>query len=138
MKRITLKGHGTAGKTEGIALVSNESMSFMSDVDYLTGRVVNEKHDLYGENVKDKILIFRSAKGGTGTAMRIPEMVKIGTAPRGIINQIANPPVVEAAIMGGIPLVDRLDKDPIELIQTGDFVIIQADTGTVIVEKHVN
>ena len=93
-------------------------------------------NDLYGKSVKDTILVFRSAKGGTGTAMRIPEMARIGTAPRGIINQVANPPVVEAAIMGGIPLVDRLDQDPIEVIETGDYVRIDADAGIVEVEKR--
>jgi len=136
MKKIILRGRGTTGKAEGVALVSRESMSFFSDVDYRTGKVVSEVHDLYGKSVKDTILVFRSAKGGTGTAMRIPEMVRIGTAPRGIINQVANPPVVEAAIMGGIPLVDRLDQDPIEVIETGDYVRIDAYAGIVEVEKR--
>jgi len=135
MEKIILKGHGTEGKAEGIALVSKESMSFFSDVNYQTGEVVSAVHDLHGKNVKDVILVFRSAKGGTGTAMRIPEMKRIGTAPKGMINQLANPPVVEAAIMAGIPLVDRLDKDPIEIIETGDYIRIDGDNGIVEVEK---
>jgi len=135
MRTIVLKGHGTAGKAKGLALVSRESMSFMSDVNYMTGEVVNATHDLCGKNVKGKVLIFHSAKGGTGTAMRIPEMVRLGTAPLAIINQVANPPVVEASLMGGIPLVDRLDQNPIELIQEGDMVSVDADAGTVTVEK---
>ncbi len=136
MKKIRLKGKGTAGKAEGIALVSRESMSLMSDVNPQTGEVVNEVHDLYGKNVKGVILVFSSAKGGTGTAMRIPEMVRLGIAPLGIINQVANPPVVEAALMGGIPLIDRLDQNPVEVIRTGDFVKMDADTGTVSIEKQ--
>lgn len=137
MKKIVLKGHGTTGKAEGPALISKESMSFMSDVNYMTGEVVNATHDLCGKNVKGKILVFHSAKGGTGTAMRIPEMVRLGTAPLAIINQVANPPVVEASLMGGIPLVDRLDQNPLDLIETGDFVKVDADSGTVTVEKKV-
>ena len=42
MKKIILRGRGTTGKAEGVALVSRESMSFFSDVDYRTGKVVSE------------------------------------------------------------------------------------------------
>jgi predicted aconitase with swiveling domain len=37
--------------------------------------------------------------------------------------------------VAGIPLVDRLDKDPISTIETGDYVWVDADTGIVLVEK---
>ena len=37
--------------------------------------------------------------------------------------------------MSNIPMVDKLDKDPVQMIKTGDWVEINADQATVTV-KH--
>jgi len=39
------------------------------------------------------------------------------------------------AAMGNIPLVDRLDKNPLEVIETGDHVRIDGDQGVVEITK---
>ena len=45
-------------------------------------------------------------------------------------------PVLAAAILTArIPAVDRLDKDPLEVIETGDYVRLDADHGIVEVIK---
>jgi len=39
------------------------------------------------------------------------------------------------AIISGIPLVDRVQENPLEAIETGDFVKVDADSGLVTVIK---
>jgi len=40
------------------------------------------------------------------------------------------------AIISNIPMVDRLDGDPIDVIKTGDHVELDADKGTVKVSSR--
>ena len=53
------------------------------------------------------------------------------TAPKGIINLRAEPVVTVGAIFADIPMVDRLDGNPMELIKSGDTVELDADRGVV-------
>ena len=53
----------------------------------------------------------------------------------GMINLETEPIIAVGAAMGNIPLVDRLDKNPLEVISTGDRVRIDGDLGIVEVIK---
>jgi len=44
-----------------------------------------------------------------------------------MINVQAEPIIAAGAAIGNIPLVHRLDQNPLEVIHTGDFVRIDAD-----------
>jgi predicted aconitase with swiveling domain len=44
--------------------------------------------------------------------------------------------LVVSAFMTKVPLVDRLEKDPFEVIHTGDFVKVDAEKGMVMVKKQ--
>jgi hypothetical protein len=44
--------------------------------------------------------------------------------------------IAVGAAMGNIPLVDRLDKNPLEVIATGDHVRIDGDQGIVEITKR--
>jgi hypothetical protein len=48
----------------------------------------------------------------------------------------AEPIIAVGAAMGNIPLVDRLDKNPLEVIATGDHVKIDGDQGIVEITKR--
>jgi hypothetical protein len=52
-----------------------------------------------------------------------------------MINLETEPIIAVGAAMGNIPLVDRLDKNPLEVISTGDRVRIDGDLGIVEVTK---
>ena len=43
----------------------------------------------------------------------------------------ADPVVALGAIVSNIPMVDKLDSNPLELIKTGDYVKLDADRGIV-------
>ena len=133
MNTLILKGHKVIeGYVEGEALVTKEPISFMGSIDPKTGVVIERGHDIEGQCLKGKILVFPTSKGSTGGSYMLYDVVKNGVGPLGIINVEAESVVVIGAIISGLPMVDKID---IEKIQTGDYVVIDADDGIVKVRK---
>ena len=58
------------GKAEGEALVTSQPISFYGGVDPNTGIIIEKGHQLNGQSVKDKILVFPQAKAGQSAATR--------------------------------------------------------------------
>ena len=136
MGETILKGHKAAkGKAEGEALVSDKPFCFLFQVDTKTGVVIQKNNDWEGISLAGKILVFPVGKGSTATSYVLYEMARRGTQPKGIINLIADPVVVAGAILSDIPMVHKLDSNPIELIKTGDYVELDADNGIVRVKN---
>lgn len=119
-----------AGTAEGTALVSPAPISFLGGVDPDSGVIIEPGHPLEGTSAAGRILVFPTGKGSTVGSYTIYRMAKNGTAPAGIICAQSETIVAVGAIIAGIPMVDRV---PIELIATGDWVRIQ--DGTVYVRK---
>ena len=136
MGEIILHGHKVAkGKAEGEALVTRDPISFVIGVNSETGVVVEKNHELEGISIAGKILVFPVGKGSTGGTFALYDTVRSKKAPKGIINLRADPVIVAGAIIGNIPMVDRLDGNPLELIKTGDYVELDADLGIVKVRR---
>ncbi len=137
MSEIILKGHSVVGgKTEGEALVSPEPICFLGGVNPANGMLTEKGHALEGKFMKDKILVFPTGKGSTGGSYLIYETSSNGVGPRAILNCKAEAVTTIGAIISEIPMVDRLEPDPIKTIKTGDYVIVDADAGTVKVIKR--
>lgn len=130
--KAILMGHKVAkGRAQGEALVSRHPIAFQGGVDAESGIITDKNNDLVGTSVADKILVFPVGKGSSVGGYRLYEMKRCHTAPKGIINLRADPVVAVGAIFAEIPMVDRLDGDPLDLIETGDEVEIDADHGVV-------
>jgi hypothetical protein len=137
MAAIILKGHRVSkGKAQGEALVSQSPISFMGGVDPGTGLVVEKGHELEGKNIAGKILIFPTGKGSTAGSYQLYELAYNKKAPRAIINLRADSIVTIGAILSGIPMVDKLDKNPLEVIRTNDLVEVDGDQGIVILKTE--
>jgi uncharacterized protein len=117
------------GTVKGIALVSKAPVSFFGYIDPKTGIVTEKGHELFGQSVKGKILVFPYGKGSTVGSYALYRMKKEGTAPIGIINAECEPIVAVGAIISDIPCVDKID---INKISSGDSVVI--DNGVVNIE----
>ncbi len=136
-ERLVLKGRKIVkGKASGEAVVTKEAISFNGGVDNMTGVVTEPGHELEGVNIAGKVLVFRTGKGSTGGSYKIYDMVARGTAPVGFIQVSPEGVTTIGAIIGNIPVVANLDHDPTLAIATGDFVEMDADTGTVIVTRR--
>ncbi len=134
---IALKCHKIiGGYGEGEALVSHEPICF-----YLTnpktGIVREKSHELAGKNLANKVLIFPSGKASS--VVQIDGLFKLAShnvAPKAMIVKDVETVLVVSAFMVKVPLVDRLEKDPFEVIRTGDFVKVDAEKGIVTVTKQ--
>lgn len=124
-----------SGITEGEALVSGTAISFTGGMDPDSGIIREPGHELEGQSVAGKILVFPSGKGSTTGSWQYYGAYKRGFAPKGIINVKAEGVVAISAIITGTPMVHELEQNPLEVIQTGDFVRIDADNGAVEVQK---
>ncbi|MGC8817257.1 MAG: DUF126 domain-containing protein [Candidatus Hadarchaeum sp.] len=122
------------GKASGAALVSRSPLSFYGGVDPKTGIVIEKGHELEGECVKGRVLVFPQGKGSTVGSYVIYGLKKNGVAPAAIVNQETETIVATGVILAGIPCVDKID---IGKIKTGDKVVVDADNGTVEIVQEI-
>jgi len=132
---MILKGRKVmGGNAEGEALVSTEPVSFYGGVDPVTGCVTEPGHCCCGENITGKVFIFPTGKGSTVGSYVIYRMKKLGTAPAAIINVETEAILATGCVISDIPLVDKLDQNPVEVIKSGDHVVVRASEGIVEVD----
>jgi len=124
-----------SGVAEGKAVVTREPISFLGGVNPDKGMVVERGHEAEGQVITGKIFVFPHGKGSTAGPYILYAMSKRKTAPNGMINVQAEPIIASGAAIANIPLVDRLDQNPLEVIRTGDYVRIDADRGIVEVTR---
>jgi predicted aconitase with swiveling domain len=133
---MRIKGKSvTKGMTEGDAIVTRMPISFTGGMDPNSGIIREPNHELEGQSVAGKILVFPAGKGSTTGSWQFYAAYKRGNAPKGIINVKAEGVVAVGAIITGTPMMHQLEDNPLECISTGDFVRINADEGYVEVEK---
>jgi predicted aconitase with swiveling domain len=106
-------------------------MSFYGGIDAETGRVIEKGHELEGQCVKDRILVFPQGKGSTVGSYVIYGLARNGVAPAALVNRVTETIVATGAILAAIPCVDGIE---LTTIKTGDMLEVDGDQGTV---KHV-
>jgi hypothetical protein len=134
---IALKCHKIiGGYGEGEALVSHEPICFYL-TDPKTGMVRERSHELAGKSLANKVLVFPSGKASS--VVQIDGLFKLAShnvAPKAMIVKDVETVLVVSAFMVKVPLVDKLEKDPFEVIHTGDFVKVDAEKSTVTITKR--
>ena len=119
------------GFAEGEALVSTDSVSFYGGVDPVSGIITDPGHSCHGEIITGKIFVFPTGKGSTVGSYVIFRMAKLNTAPAAIINVETEAILATGCVISNIPLVDKLDMNPVEVIKNGMRVRVNADEGIV-------
>ncbi|WYM89165.1 DUF126 domain-containing protein [Methanolobus sp. ZRKC3] len=119
------------GVAEGEAILTHDAISFLGNVDPQTGIVVEPQHELYGKCIKDKVLVFPHGKGSTVGSYVLYQLIKNGVAPAAMINVESEPIVAVGAIISGIPLVDKMESDPFDILKDGDRVMVDGTEGFV-------
>ena len=129
---MRLKGRRVVGgHAEGEALISRDPVSFYGGVDPETGLVVEPGHAVEGECVTGKVLVFPTGKGSTVGSYVIYRMSKLGTAPAALVNSETEAIIATGCVISGIPLVDKLDRDPVKAFRSGELLRVSADEGVV-------
>ena len=123
------------GKVIGEALVTSHAISFYGGVDPETGEVVEKDHELEGQSVSGKVLVFPNGKGSTVGPYILYQLAKADPprAPTAIINAECEAIVAVGAIISEIPCVDKID---LSKIKTGDKVEVDAENGIVTILEN--
>jgi len=133
---VVIKGSGVGREVvKGPALVTKEPISFNNGVDPTTGMVIEVGHELKGQSVTGKVLVFPVGKGSTGGSYVLYDLADRGLAPAAIVNSRGDTVIVTGCVMGKIPLIHKCDKDPVATIATGDMVEVDPKAGIIKVYK---
>jgi len=135
-EKIVLRGRKVVGGVaEGEALVTRETISGWGGVDAMEGKIIETRHELRGISFANKVLVFRGAKGSSGWSIVFHLTRLAGTAPKALIFNEMTTKVALGAVVMRVPAVTELDRDPLELIETGDWVRVDGDKATVEISK---
>ena len=117
-----------AGRAAGEALVTSRGISFFGGVDSETGVVVEKGHDLEGQAIGGKVLVFATGKGSTVGSYTLYRLKFNGNAPAAIVNRECETIVAVGCIIADIPCVDRI---AIDRLRTGMRVTVDGKRGSV-------
>ena len=135
--KIVLRGRGIVGGcVAGEALVTRQTISGWGGIDPMTGTVIETHHELRGVSFKDKVLVFPGAKGSSGWSNAFHMARLTNSAPKAMIFNIMNTKIALGAVVTRVPAVTGLDRDPLEVIETGDWVMVDGDLGVVEIQKR--
>ena len=112
------------GVARAKALVTTMGISFYGGVDPDTAVIVEKGHELEGECISGKVLVFPTGKGSTVGSYTLYRLKQAGIAPAAIVNTNCETITAVGCIIAEIPCVDRI---PIELIKNGSLVLVNAD-----------
>ena len=117
-----------SGQATGEALVTSMGISFFGGVDPENGVVVERGHELEGQSIAGKVLVFPTGKGSTVGSYTLYRLQRGGKAPVAIINAECETITAVGCIIAEIPCVDQV---PIHELRSGMGVAVDGERGTV-------
>jgi uncharacterized protein len=137
MSKIVIKGRKVVGgMAEGEAIVTTDTISGWGGIDSSTGTIIERRHQLVGQSFKDKVLVFPGAKGSSGYSHYFHLARVAGAAPTAMLFNRMTTKAALGAVVTRVPAMSDFDKDPLSVIETGDWVKVDADRGVVEVTKR--
>jgi predicted aconitase with swiveling domain len=118
----------STGTARGEALVTAMGISFFGGVDPETGVVVERGHELEGQSVAGKVLVFPSGKGSTVGSYTLYRLKFNGKAPAAVLNAECETITAVGCIIAEIPCVDHI---PLAQIHSGDVLSVDGEAGMV-------
>lgn len=130
-----------AGEAKGLALTTNEPLSFWGGYDQWTGEIIDRRHPLSGQNAKGKILVVPASRGSSTTTAVLLEAIRNGNAPAAIVVSCVDRFFALASIVADemyakpIPVI-ALSEELFATLNSGEQIEIFSD-GRLIVESQV-
>ena len=119
---------------EGEALVTSSPITFLGFINKETGEIVEKEHELYGQTIKDKIFVFPRGIGSTVAPYVLINLKRNNAAPLAIINRESDSGTVAGASASRIPMVYRLNADPVKTIKNGQKLRMKIENGNATIE----
>lgn len=124
------------GKSEGEALVTRERLSFHGQTDPKEGIFKGPTKELEGACFRGKVLVFVSGKGASAGPRILDLACRNGNKPSAIINIEIESMMVQGCVLQDIPMVIVEDENIFDIIETGDYVIVDSDNERIIVNPN--
>jgi predicted aconitase with swiveling domain len=126
----------TPGRVEGAALVTRDTISGWGGMDPREGRITERRHELLGQSFAGKVLLFPGAKGSSAWSHYFHLARLSGKAPLALLFTRITTKVALGAVVLRAPAMTDFERDPFDLIETGDHVVVDADAGFIEVVKR--
>lgn len=123
------------GVAEGEALVTRDRISGWGGIDPRTGTVVETRHELRGQSFAGKVLVFPGAKGSSGWSAMFHMTRLMNVSPAAFLFNEMTTKMALGAVVTHSPAMTGFDRDPLDCIETGDWVRVDADRGVVEIIK---
>ncbi len=99
------------GSGEGEALVTTQMINFLTMIDLKSGAIKDEKHELYGRSIANKMLIFPNAIGSSVGAYSVYALKMNRVAPKAMMCNKADITTASGCAIANIPLADQSNVD---------------------------
>ena len=129
------------GQAQGLALVSDEPLSFWGGYDWQTGEITDRRHPLSGQIAAGRVLCLPFTRGSSTTTAVLLEAIRNGTAPVAILTTASDFFFALASVVADelytrpVPLI-VLEADDFAQLNSGDKLIIEQD-GSVLVNENL-
>ena len=130
-EKIRIKGRCEyPGKVEAEALVAPKYLQGFTNVSPIHGYTTERNHPLYKVPYTGKVLCFYSPRGSGGFLA-----YGFGAKPAAFVHTEGCPLSVACAMVAHVPSMTDFERDPMEVIETGDIVFVNADEGYIEITK---
>ena len=116
------------GRVTAETLCTGMGISFFGGVDPDTGMVVERGHELLGQTIAGKVLVFPTGKGSTVGSYTLFRLKKNGLAPAAILNAECEPITAVGCIISEIPCIDHV---PLGFLTNNMTVCVDGGAATV-------
>ena len=80
--------------------------------------------------------MFPGAKGSSGWSNQFHLTRLMGVAPAAMLFNEMTTKIALGAVVTHAPAMTDFDRDPLECIRTGDWVLVDADAGVVVITRR--
>ena len=131
-EKIRIKGRCEyPGCVEAEALVSPNPLQGFTNVKPAAGYTTERNHPLFRVSYAGKVLVFPAARGSGGFMI-----YGMGpNAPAAFIHTLTSPLNVLCGLQSHVPSMTDFERDPMEVIETGDMVLVNATEGYIEITK---
>ena len=135
------------GKARGPALVTQQPINFTAAMCKVPNMIPSKRaevrdshHELFKQNIANKVLVFPSCIGSTHTGLVLLDLVSMQRGPAAMIVQQNDSLLISGVVLSNvwfdrkIPVVEYADDDLYEHIATGADVVVDGDAGTITIQ----
>ncbi|QDR83475.1 aconitase X swivel domain-containing protein [Sporomusa termitida] len=132
MKKIRIKGRSEfPGCVQAEAIVSRKPLEGFTNCNFVHGYTTERNHPLFKVCYTDKVLVYPYPRGSGGFVY-----YGLGAKPAAFVHTESCPLTVNCAMTGRIPSMTDFEMDPLDYIETGDIVLVNADEGYIEITKR--